>query len=117
MAFPWDNGVYEGTVSPEDLVFPRMIIHGVLENLPAIDEEISRHLDHWDIHRLARVDLAILRMATYCLLHTADIPRQVTIDEAVELAKELGAEGSYRFVNGVLDSIGRTEDPREGSSS
>ncbi len=107
LSFLWDNAVFEGKVPEEELVFPRLIIQGVLERHEEIDRTIAGHLDHWDITRLARVELAILRMATYCLLHVAEIPRQVTIDEAVELTKELSGEGSFRFVNGVLDAIAR----------
>jgi N utilization substance protein B len=51
------------------------------------------------------VDLAILRISVYCLLFQADIPPSVTIDEAIDIAKEFGTDDSYRFINGVLDGI------------
>ncbi|WP_018525294.1 transcription antitermination factor NusB [Alkalispirochaeta alkalica] len=91
----------------EDLAFPRMILQGTLEHLTPVDQKITDHLTNWDIDRLARVDLAILRMSTYCLMYQPDIPAQITIDEAVELAKELSTDEAYRFINGVLDGIRR----------
>lgn len=93
---------------PDDtLAFARMLIAGVVEHVEEVDALIERHLDHWDISRLARVDLAILRMACYSLLHQKDIPASVTIDEAIAISKDFGTDDSYRFVNGVLDSIRR----------
>jgi N utilization substance protein B len=58
---------------------------------------------------LKRVDLAVLRIGAYSLIFQRDIPAQITIDEAIEIAKEYGSEDSYRFINGVLDGIWKTE--------
>lgn len=99
--------MFSGEVMDTELTFPRLIVQGVLETQEEIDELIARHLDHWDITRVARVERAILRMATYCLRYVPDIPRQVTIDEAVELAKEFSGTDAFRFINGVLDAIAR----------
>jgi N utilization substance protein B len=57
------------------------------------------------VKRLSRIDHNILRIAVFEMLHMGDIPTRVTIDEAIELAKTYGDEGSGRFVNGVLDHI------------
>ena len=54
-------------------------------------------------------DLAVLRVGTYSLLFQRDIPAQITIDEAIEIAKEYGSEDSFRFINGVLDGLWKTE--------
>ncbi|OHD75991.1 MAG: transcription antitermination factor NusB [Spirochaetes bacterium RIFOXYC1_FULL_54_7] len=78
---------------------------GALENMAEVDKSIAAHLEHWSFERLKRVDVAILRMAVYSILYQSDIPAQITIDEAIEIAKEYGAEDSYRFINGVLDAI------------
>jgi N utilization substance protein B len=92
--------------TPEDtLAFARLLIQGVLENLPPIDETIKGQLENWDFSRLNRVDLALLRMSVYCLLFQQDIPPTVTIDEAVDISKSYGTADSYRFVNGVLDGV------------
>ena len=55
------------------------------------------------------MDLAILRVAVYALIYQGDVPEAVTIDEAVEIAKKFGSPDSFRFVNGVLDGIRRTQ--------
>jgi N utilization substance protein B len=70
-----------------------------------VDRSIIRQLEHWDFSRLNKVDLAILRISAYCLLFQSDIPPSVTIDEAIDIAKEFGTDDSYRFINGVLDGI------------
>jgi len=88
-----------------DATFTRLLVHGTLENVEKIDEIVEAQLEHWDLSRLHRVDLAILRVACYSLLFQHDIPPHVTIDEAVELAKELSTDDAYRFINGVLDGV------------
>ncbi len=89
----------------ETLDFARLLIQGTLENLPEIDRLIQGQLENWDFTRLNRVDLAILRLGVYCLVHQGDIPATVTIDEAVDISKAFGTSDSYRFVNGVLDGV------------
>jgi N utilization substance protein B len=89
----------------DGLRFARFIIAGTLEKLKAIDRQIDRFLEHWDFSRVAKADLAILRISAYSLIYMPDIPASVTIDEAVDIAKDFGSDDSYRFVNGVLDGI------------
>ena len=103
--FSWLEEGKLSRLSEETLLFARLLIQGTLEKLSRVDEAIKEQLENWDFSRLARVDLAILRVSAYCLLFQADIPPTVTIDEAVDVSKEYGAEDSYRFVNGVLDGI------------
>lgn len=102
VTFPWYDHDDE-----TDLSFPHLIVAGVIAKVAEIDREIEGHLEHWQMDRVARVDLAILRMGVYCLRWQPDIPGRVTIDEAVELAKELSTDQSYRFVNGILDAVQR----------
>jgi N utilization substance protein B len=83
------------------------LYNGVLNHLEAIDSEIKAHLKDWDFDHLDHVDKSILRLGTYELLYT-DLDRAVVINEAVELAKELGSDQSPKFVNGVLDAIEKT---------
>ena len=89
----------------EALLFARLLIIGVTENLTEVDSTIQKQLENWDFTRLARVDLAILRMSVYCLLRQPEIPAAVTIDEAIDIARQFGSDDSYRFVNGVLDGV------------
>jgi N utilization substance protein B len=89
-------------------VFSRMIIAGAIENIKTIDDMIKKHLQNWDITRLNRVDLAILRISVYTLMFQNDISPSIVIEEAIGICVEYGADDSYKFVNGVLDSIRRT---------
>ncbi|HVO39155.1 MAG TPA: transcription antitermination factor NusB [Spirochaetia bacterium] len=103
--FSWLDSDKTAKLASETVVFARLLIQGALENLPEIDRVITGQLENWDFSRLNRVDLAILRMSVYCLLHQKDIPPTVTIDEAVDISKSFGTTDSYRFVNGVLDGV------------
>jgi transcription antitermination protein NusB len=103
--FSWMEGERPEKAADETLLFARLLIQGALENLPEIDATIKEQLENWDFSRLNRVDLALLRMSVYCLLHQQDIPPTVTIDEAVDIAKSYGTADSYRFINGVLDGV------------
>jgi N utilization substance protein B len=91
----------------EAVVFARLIVAGTLENIDAVDEAIKRRLEHWDFSRLSWVDRAILRMSAYELLFQPEVPASVTIDEAIGIAKQFGADESFRFINGVLDAVRR----------
>lgn len=76
----------------------------VVKKLEKVDEKIKKAAPDWPIEKIARVDLAILRLATFELTFT-ETPPKVVIDEAVELAKEFGSEKSPGFVNGVLATL------------
>ena len=85
--------------------FANQLVRGVETHRKRIDETIRQVSHHWRLERMARVDRNILRLATFELLEMGDIPRRVTLNEASELAKRFGSEGSSGFVNGVLDRI------------
>jgi len=95
--------------------FAEELIQGVIRDLALIDEIIGKYAKNWAFGRIARVDLAILRVAIFELMRRTDIPPVVSINEAVDIAKEFSTEESKRFVNGILDSykeeLGR--DPRK----
>lgn len=80
---------------------------GVARNRKDIDLAIGRASENWKVERLAAVDRAVLRIATYELLYEPETPPEVVIDEAVEIARRFGGERSPAFVNGVLDVIAR----------
>ena len=77
----------------------------IIPLLPMIDEKISEASKGWKLNRIAKAELAILRLAVYEALYDDDIPVPVAINEAVELAKDYGQDESYSFVNGVLSTI------------
>jgi N utilization substance protein B len=105
--FSWLDVHKKSAIKEDSYNFARLIIRGTMENLKTIDRMIQEHLEHWDFSRLSKVDLANLRISVYGLLFQNDIPASVTIDEAIDIAKEFGNEDSYRFINGVLDSINK----------
>ena len=80
---------------------------GVIENVEHIDKKIAEFSRNWSIERMARVDLAILRLGTYELM-LGKIPAGVAINEAVELANEYSTDNAGSFVNGVLGNISRS---------
>lgn len=86
--------------------FALSLFKGAVEHLETIDEAIKKHLESWDIERLGHIEKAILRLGAYELLYT-DLDPAIVINEAVELAKKLGAEQSPKFINGVLDAIAK----------
>jgi len=88
--------------------FSKILTAGTVENIKEIDGIIIKHLENWDIKRVNRVDLAILRISVYSLMHQKEIAPSIVIDEAIGISREFGTDDSYRFVNGVLDSIRKT---------
>lgn len=80
------------------------LVEGIFEQLDQIDDVISPKLDR-DRSELNPVELAVLRVAVFELLHCWDVPYKVVINEAIELTKEFGANQGYKYVNGVLDSL------------
>ncbi|WP_188453694.1 transcription antitermination factor NusB [Virgibacillus oceani] len=85
--------------------FLKKLVDGVASHKIEIDNMISEHLENWSIQRIASVEKTILRIATYEIKYVEDIPANVSINEAVELAKTFGDEKSGKFVNGVLSKI------------
>lgn len=81
----------------------------VLSKKSVIDKKIAKAAPAWPIAKLNKIDLAILRLAIYELFYEKETPVKVVIDEAVELAKEFGSEGSGAFVNGVLGTVTKNE--------
>lgn len=95
----------DGGLDEEGRAFANELALGIGRESERIDAAIKAASEHWRIERMPRVDRNILRMATYELLFLADVPRRVTLNEAIELAKRYGDAGSSAFVNGVLDKI------------
>ena len=80
------------------------VVRGVPAEKSSLDEKIGRHIDR-DLSRLTPIELAVLRMGTYELLHRLDVPYRVIINEGVELTKAFGATDGHKYVNGVLDKL------------
>ncbi len=87
---------------PEDLAYIRAVAEGVLAEQEALDEKIQSLLKSWVLDRLPKVDRALLRLGAYEIQHVADVPKSVSINEIVVLAKNYAAEDAHAYINGVL---------------
>jgi N utilization substance protein B len=85
--------------------FATALVDGVLAQRAAIDEHIVAASENWALDRLSRVDLHVLRIGTYELTATPEVPVEIVINEAIEVARRFGSADSPTFVNGVLDAI------------
>ena len=94
---------FEGNSKAKE--FARRLVSGVISQRAEIDHLIERSTEHWKLVRLAKVDLVILRMATYELVFCPDIPLHVSLDEAIEIGKRFSTDDSATFINGVLDHV------------
>jgi len=92
-------------VDPKVTEYAYHIVSGYLENRAEIDEVIKKAAKNWRFERIALVDKAILQMAVFELLYMDGIPKPVSINEAIEIAKKYSGKNSPAFINGVLDSI------------
>lgn len=87
--------------------FTRELAQGVQEHRDQLDEAISRHAKGWSLERIAPLDRNIMRVALYEIGYRDDIPTEVAIDEAIELAKEYCGADAPGFVNGILGAAVR----------
>ena len=94
----------------ELILYARDLLLGIWRSLEDLDEVIGSYSKHWKIERIAKVELAILRLAVYELMHKPDIPLKVGINEGIELAKKFGDGNSRNFINGILDAVARDID-------
>jgi len=85
--------------------FAEDIVRGVQEQRQVIDEAIRARSKNWALARMPLVDLNVMRMAAYELMYRSDIPKKVSINEAIEIARKFGDKDSPAFVNGILDEI------------
>ena len=88
--------------SEKDMAYITARYEQIEEKLPELDAMINEKADNWSTGRMGKVELTILRLALFELKFDEQIPTGVAIDEAVELAKKFGSDGSSSFVNGVL---------------
>lgn len=89
--------------------YARTIVEGVIEHNEEIDDLLDTYSQGWSLDRMPNLDRAILRVATWEILHNEDVPDPVAINEAVELAKELSTDESGSFINGLLSRISSTK--------
>lgn len=95
----------ESLAEERDRAFAWALVEGVLAKMPEIDHKIASYSRDWAVDRMASVDRNIMRLAGYEIMFTDHSQPVVAIDEAIEIAKKYGDEGSASFVNAILDKV------------
>jgi|AntRauTorcE11897_2_1112592.scaffolds.fasta_scaffold00047_56 N utilization substance protein B len=106
---------YKDIVDDVDFI-ARMCEH-ITEFQDELDTTIQPIAPEWPIDQIARMDRIVLRIGAYELLHEKDVPPKVVINEAIELAKSFGGENSSKFINGVLGTLLKQQEEKEGKSA
>ncbi|PID29032.1 MAG: transcription antitermination factor NusB [Candidatus Cloacimonadota bacterium] len=86
--------------------FAGNILLNTVKNIISIDDEIKNHTKNWSFDRIAALDKNLLRIAAYEIIYT-ETPVPIVIDEAVEISKKYCSEKSGKFINGILNAIGK----------
>lgn len=92
-------------IADEVSEYATRLLSGIEEHSQGIDDKISSLSPNWTLARMAKVDLSVLRIAVFEIIHVTDVPAKVAINEAIELAKKYGNTESAGFINGILDSV------------
>ena len=102
-----DLGVFfaECEMPREHYAFGEELIHGVIEHCAELDSRIKGLAHNWEFERIAKIDLAIMRLAMFEMVFRKDIPPVVSINEAIDLSKQFSNMDSKRFINGILDRL------------
>jgi transcription antitermination protein NusB len=87
--------------------YAEMLITGYLENAEEIDTQLKMLADNWSLERMPNIDRAILRLAAWEILYNDEVPNEVAIAEAVNLASEFSTDDSPKFINGVLAKLAK----------
>lgn len=95
------------TPMEDDLAYADEVVKGIQEHIEDIDRLIEELAIGWSIGRMPKVDLSILRVAIFEMMYREDIPEGVSINEAVELAKRFGGDGSPAYINGMLGTLSK----------
>ena len=111
-----ERNIREGDLPGEVADFARGLVTGVIQNQQAIDDQIRYFAPLFPLEQLTAIDRNILRLAIYEVSFDTQVPLKAAVNEAVEIAKSFGGDGSSKFINGVLGSVlasgvKRDEDP------
>lgn len=99
-----ENNNFQG----DEADYINRVVPDILDKLESVDETIEKNLKGWTMARLAKVDRQILRIAVYEFLYKDDIPKEVSINEAVEIARLYSSDEAPKFINGILGTIYRS---------
>jgi N utilization substance protein B len=102
----------ENPMAPNDREYINDVIDGVFANKEAISRLIEKYSKGWKINRISKIDLSIMRLSIYEICYRSDIPYNVSVNEAVELAKRYSSEDAGSFINGILSKISSNDQNR-----
>lgn len=105
--------VYAGKLSDSQTAYIVAVVKGVAAHLQELDDLIARYAHGWNISRLSKMTIAVLRLALYEMRYVEDVPVGAAINEAVELAKTYESDEAGAFINGILGSINRAQEAGE----
>lgn len=97
----FENNEFES----DEIEYINRVTKGVSENIENIDSFVEKYSEGWAIKRIAKIDLAILRIAIFEILYIEGMPPQVSINEAVDIAKKYGTDQSSNYINGLLGTF------------
>ena len=99
------NGILSDISQPEDREFAEKLLHCVVLHQGEMDDEIKKRVSNWEIERIAMIDRILMRIGMCELAYLPDIPPKVSINEAIEIAKNFSTASSGKFINGILDGF------------
>lgn len=95
-------------INKKALPYATELIDGMVEHQDALDQRIAQHTKNWRVERMSLIDRNIIRIGAYELCYRADIPAEVVINEALEVAKRFSTDEAAPFINGILDGIAKS---------
>lgn len=101
------NFIEQNSISPAQINFLRPFLEEVFKTIPKIDSLIEKFSKNWKFSRIAKLDLAVLRIAIFEIMNRLDTDVPVIISEAAGIAHDYGSASSSSFVNGILDSVAK----------
>ncbi len=105
-----DKNAEENPYKQEEMTFASLLASGTINHIDEVDALIEQNLAQgWKKDRLNKVALAVLRISVYEIVYQKDCNLGIVVDEAISIAKQFGAEDVYKFINAVLDKIGKNE--------
>jgi transcription antitermination factor NusB len=111
LARDWDLFCRSFEAGGKAMPYGQILVMGICRHLDEIDSLLTGHSHHWRVERMSAVDRNILRIAVFELRYSGDIPAQVAINEALEIAKRYSIDDSVAFINGILDAIQLSDSP------
>ncbi len=99
------NSILADVDNENDREFARKMIFKIMANFDYLEDKISERVANWEMDRIAIIDRILLQMGICEILYFDDIPPKVSINEAIEIAKEFSTSNSGKFINGILDAI------------